>query len=156
MANFAPDRLLSLIVGAAHPFEDNLESFQNIDVKDPDAFVKALEAFLGEKRAPEILPLLLTNDLEAFAAAARPRPNMEDMLPRLNIPCLLFSFSMVIQDIVAMGFGSKLHYLQPICIAELIFVPEISIRNLDKIASVCSRFPTIHARFLFGVKIVDC
>jgi len=91
MANFAPERLLSLILSAAHPFEfeDNQESFQNIDGKDPDAFVKALEAFLGEKITPEILPLLLTNNLEAFAAAARPRPNMEEMLPRLNIQCLL-------------------------------------------------------------------
>lgn len=35
MANFAPERLLSLIVGAAHLFEDNLESFQKIDGKDP-------------------------------------------------------------------------------------------------------------------------
>jgi len=50
------------------------------------AFVKALEAFLGEKIAPKILPLLLTNDLEALAAAARARPNMEDMQPRVNIP----------------------------------------------------------------------
>ena len=51
--------------------------------------MKALEAFLGEKITPEILPLLLTNNLEAFAAAARPRPNMEEMLPKLNIQCLL-------------------------------------------------------------------
>lgn len=87
--------------------------------------MKAMEAFLEEKIAPKILPLLLTNDLEALAAAARARPNMEDMQPRLNIPCLLFSFSMVIQDIVAMGFGSKLHYRQPICIADLIFVPNL-------------------------------
>ena len=83
--------LLSSILSAAHPFEfeDSQESFQNIDGKDPDAFVKALEAFLGEKITPEILPLLLTNNLEAFAAAARPRPNMEEMLPKLNIQCLL-------------------------------------------------------------------
>ena len=93
--------------------------------------MKALEAFLGEKIAPKILPLLLTNDLEALAAAARARPNMEDMQPRVNIPCLLFSFSMVIQDIVAMGFGSKLHYRQPICIADPNFLPEISILILS-------------------------
>ena len=91
MANFAPERLLSLIIGAAHPFADNLDSFRNVDGKDPDIFVKALEAFLGEKIAPEIVPLVLTNDLEALAAAAQPRPNMEDMLPTLNIPSLLFS-----------------------------------------------------------------
>ena len=90
MANFAPGRLLSLIIGAAHPFADNLDSFRNVDGKDPDAFVAALEAFLGEKIAPEIVPIVLTNDLEALAAAARPRPNMEDMLPMLDIPCLLF------------------------------------------------------------------
>ncbi len=90
MADLAPERLLSLIAGAAHPFEDNLESFRNIDGKDPDAFVKALQTFLGEKIAPEIVPLVLTNDLEALAAAARPRPGMEDMLPSLNVPCFLF------------------------------------------------------------------
>jgi len=91
MAKFAPERLLSLIVGGAHAFEDNVESFRNVDGKDPDAFVVALEAFLGEKIAPEIVPLVLDNDLEALAAAARPRPDMQDILPTLNIPCLLFS-----------------------------------------------------------------
>ncbi len=91
LAKFEPERLISLIVGAAHPFEDKLESFQNIDGKDPDVFVKALEAFLGEKIEPQIVPLVLTNDLEALVAAARPRPNMEDMLPALDIPCLLFA-----------------------------------------------------------------
>jgi pimeloyl-ACP methyl ester carboxylesterase len=91
MAKFAPARLISLIIGAAHPFEDNLESFRNVDGKDPDAFLKALEVFLGEKIDPEIVPLVMTNDLEALSAAARPRPDMEDMLPALDIPCLLFA-----------------------------------------------------------------
>ena len=87
VANFAPERLLSLITGAAHPFADNLDSFRNVDGKDPDAFVMALEAFLGEKIAPEIVPIVLTNDLEALTAAARPRPNMEEMPPGLDIAC---------------------------------------------------------------------
>ena len=38
-------------------------------------------------------------------------------------------------------------YLQPICIAPYIFVPEISIVNLDKIASVYPRLAAIPARF---------
>ncbi len=91
LAKFAPARLISLIIGAAHPFEDNLESFRNVDGKHPDAFVKALEVFLGEKIEPEVVPLVVANDLEALAAAARPRPNMEDILPALDIPCLLFA-----------------------------------------------------------------
>ena len=41
--------------------------------------------------SPDIVPLVVANDLEALAAAARPRPNMEDMLSVLEIPCLLFA-----------------------------------------------------------------
>ncbi|MBW2284388.1 MAG: alpha/beta fold hydrolase [Deltaproteobacteria bacterium] len=91
MAEHAPERLRSLVIGGAHPYADDLASFQNVDGRDPEAFVAAVEALIGEKIAPEMLPMLFENDLEALSAAARPRPNMEAVLPKINVPCLLFA-----------------------------------------------------------------
>lgn len=91
MAKCAPEHLQSLILGGAHPYADDFDSFRNIDGKDPEAFVSALEALIGEKIAPELVPLLLENDLVALAAAARPRPSMEAVLSNMKMPCLLFA-----------------------------------------------------------------
>ena len=122
MAKFAPARLISLIVGAAHPFKDNLESFRYVDGKDPDVFVKALEAFLGEKIEPQIVPLVVANDLEALAAAARPRPNMEAMLPALNIPCLFFA-----------GTEDPRHPLVEACAGQIPHAKFVSMPNLNHV-----------------------
>ncbi len=91
LAKYASERLLSLILGGAHPYADDLDSFHKIDGKDREAFVGALETLIGERMAPELVPLLLENDLEALAAAARPRPSMEPVLSNMKMPCLLFA-----------------------------------------------------------------
>ncbi len=122
MAKFAPERLISLIVGGAHPYQDNLESFRNVDGKDPDAFVKALEVFLGEQIEPEFVPLVVANDLEALAAAARPRPNMENMLPAMDIPCLLFA-----------GTKDPRHPLVEVCAGQILNAKFISMPDLNHV-----------------------
>jgi pimeloyl-ACP methyl ester carboxylesterase len=142
MAKFAPERLLSLIVGGAHAFEDNVESFQNVDGKDPDVFVAALEAFLGEKITPEIVPLVLDNDLEALAAAARPRPDMQDILPTLNIPCLLFS-----------GTEDPRHPLVEACAGQIPHAKFVSMPDLNHVTCYLSSETVLrHIReFLAGL-----
>ncbi len=91
MAKYAAERLHSLILGGAHPYADDFDSFHRIDGKDREAFVGALETLIGERIAPEMISLLLENDLEALAAAARPRPGMEPVLSNMKMPCLLFA-----------------------------------------------------------------
>ena len=91
MAKYAAERLLSLILGGAHPYADDFDSFHKIDGKDREAFVGALETLIGERMAPELVPLLLENDLKALAASARPRPSMEAVLSNIKMPCLLFA-----------------------------------------------------------------
>jgi len=55
------------------------------------------------------------------------------------------------------GFMYKIfkttRYHQPICITDLIFLPEISIRNLDKISYVYPRSTTVPVRFYSAYKV---
>ncbi len=90
MAKHAADRVQSLIIGGAHPYADPIEAFRQVDGKDSQVFVKAVEQFIGEPLTPELLPFVLANDLEALAAVAQPRPSMEDVLPAMTMPCLLY------------------------------------------------------------------
>ena len=46
----------------------------------------ALETLIGERMAPELVPLLLENDIKALAASARPRPSMEAVLSNMKMP----------------------------------------------------------------------
>jgi pimeloyl-ACP methyl ester carboxylesterase len=47
MAKYAPERLESLIIGGAHPFERRLAASDRLDGSDPRAFVAALFRRLG-------------------------------------------------------------------------------------------------------------
>lgn len=89
MAKYAPQRLRSLIAVGAHPYVDNTwAAFKGLDGRDPEVFITAHEAVIGEGIPPEVRPLILANDLEALAAAAQERPSLEDVLPGLSLPCL--------------------------------------------------------------------
>jgi len=91
MAGLAPERLRSLIIGGAHPYRDDYESFRHVDGKDPRAFVAALEEAIGERVSSEFKTLVLANDLRALVACAQPRPSLEEVLPHMKMPCLLFA-----------------------------------------------------------------
>ncbi len=91
LAKYAPGRLRFLVIGGAHPYADELKSFRMIDGKDQEAFLNAMEGLVEEKIDPGLIPELFKNDLEALTAAARPRPSMEDVLPNIKIPCLLYA-----------------------------------------------------------------
>lgn len=91
MAGLAPERLHSLIIGGTHPYGEGYESFRRVDGKDPQAFVAALEEAIGEPVSSEFKTLVLSNDLRALAACAQPRPSLEEILPNVEMPCLLFA-----------------------------------------------------------------
>ena len=91
MAQHAPERLRSLIIGAAHPYEDlSFAAFQGIDGSDPDAFIAALEATLQERIRTELRSHVLANDLRALAASMQVRSSMEAILPEMRMPCMLY------------------------------------------------------------------
>ncbi|EIJ46911.1 esterase lipase superfamily protein [Herbaspirillum sp. GW103] len=92
LVRHAPERLHSLILGAAHPYEDrSWDGFHGIDGRDPEAFIATFEGLLDEQISAQVKMLIRANDLEALAAAAQqPRPSQEDLLARMDLPCLLF------------------------------------------------------------------
>lgn len=90
LAAYFPERVASLIVGGAHPFQESLRDFAGVDGSDPDAFLRSLSSFIGEQIAPEFHPIILQNDLVALSAAAQDRQSLEERLPDIGIPCLLF------------------------------------------------------------------
>ena len=93
LAKYAPERVESLVIGGAHPYADQsyVEAFGPLDGDDPEAFLTAFESCVEEPIPQEFRPRILANDLRALtAAAAQPRPALDDVLPAMRMPCLLF------------------------------------------------------------------
>jgi len=92
MARFAPERLRSLAIGGAHPFADEaITRIPEQAAHDPATFIATLEQVMGERLSTETQRLLLMNDLVAVIASLRQRVPLEDVLPRLPVPCWLFA-----------------------------------------------------------------
>jgi pimeloyl-ACP methyl ester carboxylesterase len=90
LAAYFPERVASLIIGGAHPFQESFNAFIGVDGSDPDAFIQALSSLIGEQIAPGLHPLILQNDLVALSAAAQDRQSLEERLSGIEAPCLLF------------------------------------------------------------------
>jgi pimeloyl-ACP methyl ester carboxylesterase len=91
MARYAPERVSSLVIGGAHPYEDSFDPFRDIDGKDPEKFVKAFEEAIGEPISGDFKKLVLANDLIALTALAQSPACMEDALACMNMPSLLLA-----------------------------------------------------------------
>lgn len=90
MAARSPAKVKSLIIGGAHPYEESFAAFAGIDGSDPDAFIAALENFLGEAIPTEMRRMMLLNDLRALCAAATDRENLQPALAGLQVPQMMF------------------------------------------------------------------
>ena len=91
LAKHAPERVRSLIIGGAHPYEDrSFAAFEGVDGSDPNAFVAALETALQERVLPERRVHILANDLRALAASMQVRSSLEAVLPNMRMQCLLY------------------------------------------------------------------
>lgn len=90
MAAQYPERVASLITGGAHPFDESAAPFRQVSGGDPEAFIEALEAFIGETILDVAKPLVLQNDLVAMVAAAVDRHDMSAELGGKTIPMFLF------------------------------------------------------------------
>jgi len=92
MVRHARHRLQSLILGAAHPYADtSWDAFKGLDGTDPAAFINAFESVLNERISAEVKMMIRANDLQALAAAAQQqRASMEELLPLIDMPALMF------------------------------------------------------------------
>jgi len=93
MAKYAPERVQGLVIGGAHPYERITPASNRLDGSNPRAFVEALTRRLGFEFAAlpaEKQAEFLDNDFLALAADQLDRPPLDDMLPTMRMPCLLY------------------------------------------------------------------
>lgn len=91
MTKAFPQRILSLCIGGAHPFQDAMSSFHQAHPIDTKKFVLAFEHFIGEPLSDMAQTMVLNNDLQALIAAAQDREDMSEVIERLKtIPTMLF------------------------------------------------------------------
>ena len=91
LAKDAPTRVVSLLIGGMPAQEDSFATFAEVDGTDPEVFFTAFEGKLGVRLPPEMKARMVTNDLQALAAAAQTRLSLEEVLPQMTMPCLLFA-----------------------------------------------------------------
>jgi pimeloyl-ACP methyl ester carboxylesterase len=94
LAKYAPDRFHALLIGGAQPYGRTLPASRP-DGSDPRAFLEALFGRLGLQNLDaipaDIRTELMANDFRALAAAQQDRPSLEDVLPTITQPCLLYA-----------------------------------------------------------------
>jgi pimeloyl-ACP methyl ester carboxylesterase len=96
VAKYAPERFYSFIIGGAHPYmpdQSELDADIQLFKKGMDAVIAMMEEALGSRMPPERKARLEANDLEAIVAlfsAKHWRLSLEDVLPTMTMPCLVF------------------------------------------------------------------
>jgi len=92
MAKHAAGRVLSLVIGGAHPYEERIPQVGR-DGSDPEAFMAALFRRLGVDPAsipPAVKAEMAANDFRALAASQQDRLSLEEILPAMTMPCCLY------------------------------------------------------------------
>ena len=93
MAAFAPERVRALVLGGAHPYGRKLPASSRPDGSDPELFLETFFERQGldrETMEPVKVEEFLDNDFRALAAAQQDRPTLEDALPTITGPVLLY------------------------------------------------------------------
>ena len=90
IARYAPERFYSLIIGGAQPYAQSFEAFRAGLSKGMNAFVASIEDQFGSLN-PDWKVQLLENDVRALIACQQDRPDIDDMLPGVTTPCLLYA-----------------------------------------------------------------
>jgi pimeloyl-ACP methyl ester carboxylesterase len=90
LAKHAPGRINSFIIGAAHPYAENMQAFRDLIPSSGEAFAAVIDQVFGNTLKPGMRERLLNNDLEALRTLTQDRMSIADVLPLMRIPCLLF------------------------------------------------------------------
>ncbi len=93
IAKYAPERFQTLILGGSHPYARSMEFLRQPIrggiAQGREAFITGLEETLGSLWTG-LKTRLQTADLEALLALAQDRPPLDDVLPTMTRPCLLY------------------------------------------------------------------
>jgi pimeloyl-ACP methyl ester carboxylesterase len=87
LAKHAPERISSFIIGAAHPFAEDLQHIRDLVPSDREAYAAQLEKFPMPKAWRD---RLLRNDPVAIRALTQDRVPIPDVFTSMRMPCLLF------------------------------------------------------------------
>lgn len=95
VAKYASDYFNSFVIGGAHPYtlDPNVhDSYLQLFKKGMSAITTAMEKLSGMKMRPQRRALIETNDSDALAAfwSASQWPGLEDVLPTMTMPCLVY------------------------------------------------------------------
>jgi len=91
MAKYAPDRLLSLVIGAAQPYGEDTYPIGK-DGADIETILANFAVAAGEPLNHSLKSATQRKDMVPIAyILAQGVPSWEDVLPTINVPCLLFS-----------------------------------------------------------------
>ena len=94
LAKYIPERCLSLIIGGQAPYARSFEFLRQYlrtgIEQGMEAFVASLEAHYGAL-GPALKAQLRTTDLEVQLALSQDRPSLEEVLPTMTMPCLLYA-----------------------------------------------------------------
>jgi len=96
LAKYAPERFHSFIIGGASPDprpRARVHWLLQLFKKGMGTYVELFEKDRGLELTPQARAKILSNDTEAltaFVSAKEWRTNLEDALPNMTMPCLLF------------------------------------------------------------------
>jgi pimeloyl-ACP methyl ester carboxylesterase len=88
-AKRAPERLRSLIIGGSHPYPLAVDK-EAVRARFGGGMQTWFDALPERIRTPSFRAQMLANDAEALIAASVDRPGLEEILPTLTMPCLLY------------------------------------------------------------------
>lgn len=100
IAKYAPQRIYSLIIGSAHPYETSaderaaFDSYIQLWKKGIEAVIAGYEKETGSKITPKIKALFMSNDPKAIVALMSAEDftlSLEDVLPTMKMPCLVYA-----------------------------------------------------------------
>lgn len=97
VAQYAPERFKSLIIGGQHPYAqdmDGLRQFVQYGLENgPEAFVAMWERELGALSS-EAKERMLAYDFATHLVIAQDRESLEAVLPMIRTPCMLYAGEM--------------------------------------------------------------
>jgi pimeloyl-ACP methyl ester carboxylesterase len=90
LSKYSPGRFSSFVIGAAHPYAENMQPFRDRMPADQPTYALGVDQLFGNLISPAWRARLLANDLEALRALTQDRESIADVLPSITVPCMLF------------------------------------------------------------------
>jgi pimeloyl-ACP methyl ester carboxylesterase len=128
VAQYAPERFQSLIIGGQHPYAQNMDGlrqFVQYGVENgPEAFVAMWERELGALSS-EAMERMLAYDFATHLVIAQDRESLEAVLPMIRIPCMLY-----------VGEMDEAYPLAKKCAEQIANVTFVSVPGLDHLGAI--------------------